>query len=195
MSFQNLLDGLLTKPTPAELLALQTALLAAEADPARAEPARHALAVARHFHVYLTEFEAKSTARQYSEVASLLDMGAVGAVALENLLEAGEMLWQRMLLGGLGEILMVLASRQYVKAWSHEMRPIHTQAVWFLRGELWQLSVAGRPELSSEARTAQVDELLAPALNNDTADVARAALLGRLFQVLLIIYAAGALAG
>ncbi|MEJ2556371.1 MAG: hypothetical protein P8186_09100 [Anaerolineae bacterium] len=193
MSFQDLLGRLLTEPTPADLLALQTRLLAAEADPARTGAARLALKVAHEFHAYLSELEAKFSAREYSELASMLDVGAVGVVALENLTEAGEALLKRMLLGGLSEVLMVFASRQYVKAWSRELRPIHMRAVWFLRGELWRLSVTGRPDISTEERAALVDGLLAPALDEDAADEVHVALLGRLFQVLLVIRLAGAL--
>ncbi len=193
MSFQDLLGRLLTEPTPADLLALQTRLLAAETDPTRSDAARRALEVAREFHAYLSELEAKFGAREYSELASMLDVGAVGVVALENLTEAGEALLKRMLLGGLSEILMVFASRQYVKAWSRELRPIHMRAVWFLRGELWQLSVAGRSDISAEERVALVDGLLATALDEDAADEVHVALLGRLFQVLLVIHLAEAL--
>jgi hypothetical protein len=194
MSFQDLLARLFSQPTPADLLALQTRLLAAETESGRREAARRALELAGAFYSYLTELEAKSTAREYSELASLLDMGAVGGVALENLAEAGQQLLQRLLLGGLSEALMVLASRQYVKAWSREMRPTHMQAVWFLRGELWRLSAAGRPDLSAEERAVLVDSLLRPALSDETADEVCIALLGRLFQVLLVVYLAQALA-
>jgi hypothetical protein len=193
MSFQDLLGRLLTEPTPADLLALQTRLLAAEADPARTGAARRALEVAHEFHAYLSELEAKFSAREYSELASMLDVGAVGVVAVENLTEAGEALLKRMLLGGLSEILMVFASRQYVKAWSRELHPIHMRAVWFLRGELWRLSATGRPDISTEERAALVDGLLAPALDKDAADEVQVALLGRLFQVLLVIHLAGTL--
>lgn len=195
MSFQDLLGRLLTEPAPDDLLALQTRLLSARSDPARADAARRALDVAREFHAYLTELEAKSSAREYSELASMLDIGAVGGVALENLTEAGEALLKRILMGGLSETLMVLASRQYVKAWSREMRPIHMRAVWFLREELWRLSLTGRPDMSVEERAALVDALLAPVLDDDTADEMHVALLGRLFQVLLVINLAGALSG
>jgi len=126
-------------------------------------------------------------------MASKLDMGAVGAVALQNLAEAGEAMLKQVLLGGISEILMVIASRQYVKAWSREMRPVHLRAAWFLRGELWQLSVRGRPDLSAEQRAALVDGLLTPILEGESEDMC-IALLGRLFQVLLIIYLAQALA-
>ncbi len=190
MSFQDLLGRLLVEPSTSDLLALQTRLLVAEGDPQRADAARRALEVSREFHTYLSELEAKFGARQYSELASLLDIGAVGAVALENLAEAGESLRQRVLLGGLSEVLMVFASRQYVKAWGREMEPIHMRAVWFLRAELWRLSVAGRPDIEVEERVTLVDELLAPALESNAPDEICLALLGRLFQVLLIIYLA-----
>ena len=187
MSFQDLLGRLLTEPSLADLLALQTRLLVAEADPERAAAAGCALAVAREFNAYLSELEAKISARQYSELASLLDIGAVGAVALENLIEASETLKQRLLLGGLSEALMIAASRQYVRAWGREVKPVHMRAVWFLRAELWRLSIAGRPALGAEERVALVDGLLAPALDGDAADEVCLALLGRLFQILLII--------
>ena len=195
MSFQDLLGRLLVEPSPSDLLALQTRLLAVDADPARADAACHALELSREFYGYLSELEAKLGARQYSELASLLDIGAVGAVALENLTEAGESLKQRILLGGLSEVLMVLASRQYVKAWGREMEPIHMRAVWFLRAELWRLSIAGRPDIGAEERAALVDGLLAPALESDAPDEVRLALLGRLFQILLIIHLAQVLPG
>ena len=190
MGFQDLLSRLLTEPASADLLALQTRLLVAEADPGRAAAALRALDVTREFHAYLSEIEAKISARDYSELASLLDIGAVGAVALENLIEAGETLQQRMLLGGLSEALMVAASRQYVKAWGREMQPVYMGAVWFLREELWRLSVSGRPDMRAEERVAMVDGLLAPALGGDAADEVCIALVGRLFQILLIIHLA-----
>ena len=195
MSYQDLLGRLMTEPSPTDLLALQTRLLVAESTIERVDAARQALEVAREFHAYLSELEAKYSARDYSELASLLDIGAVGAVAVENLIEAGESLTQRMFLGGLSEVLMVTASRQYVKAWSREIQPVHMKAIWFLRAALWRLSVKGRPEMQSDERIALVDGLLAPALGGEEADQIRPALLGRLFQVLLLIHLARVLPG
>jgi hypothetical protein len=180
----------MTEPSPTDLLALQTRLLVAESNADRAEAARQALDVAREFHAYLSELEAKYSARDYSELASLLDIGAVGAVALENLIEAGESLTQRLFLGGLSEVLMVAASRQYVKAWSREIQPVHMKAIWFLRAALWRLSLKGRPEMRAEERIALVDGLLAPTLGGVEVEQIWPALLGRLFQVLLLIHVA-----
>jgi hypothetical protein len=67
------------------------------------------------------------------------------------------------------------------------------RAAWFLRGELWRLSARERPDMPVEERAAMVDGLLGPALDGDTPDEARLALLGRLFQVLLVIYLGGAI--
>ena len=61
-----------------------------------------------------------------------------------------------------------------------------------LRGEIWRLSVAGQPDMSTQERVALIEALLAPGLDNDTADEVRVVVLGRLFQVLLIIYLAAA---
>jgi hypothetical protein len=170
-------------------------LLVAESSTERSDAARQALEVAREFHTYLSELEAKYSARDYSELASLLDIGAVGAVAVENLIEAGESLTQRILLGGLSEMLMVAASRQYVKAWSREIQPVHMKAIWFLRAALWRVSVEGRPDMRAEDRVALVDSLLSPALGGEEVEHIRPALLGRLFQVLLLIHLAQALPG
>ena len=195
MSYRELLGRLMTEPSPSDLLALQTRLLVAESSTERADAARRALEVAREFHAYLSELEAKYSARDYSELASLLDIGAVGAVALENLIEVGESLTQRILLGGLSEVLMVAASRQYVKAWSREIQPVHMKAIWFLRAALWRLSVQRRPDMRADERIALVDGLLAPTLGGEEADQIRSALLGRLFQVLLLVHLAQVLPG
>ena len=90
---------------------------------------------------------------------------------------------------------MVTASRQYVKAWSREIQPVHMKAIWFLRAALWRLSVQERPDMRADERIALVDGLLAPALGDEEADQIRPALLGRLFQVLLLIHLAQVLRG
>ena len=72
------------------------------------------------YYDFLTALAARATSREFSHFASLLDMGAVGGVALQNLLqaEAEGQWWGRLLAGGLSEGLMVLAARQYVRAWA-----------------------------------------------------------------------------
>lgn len=80
------------------------------------EQAATALALLGDFYAYLVGLESKLEAHAFAELASKMDMGAVGGVVVENMLSAGEKLLERILVGGFSEALMVLASRQYVKA-------------------------------------------------------------------------------
>jgi hypothetical protein len=51
---------------------------------------------------------------------------------------------------------------------------------------LWTLSAKMQPELPASERWTNIQELIAPALDPDTADASKAVLLGRLFQILLL---------
>lgn len=185
-SLQDAVASILTRPTPEVLVAIQGALLALED---QEEEASQALEVAGHFHAYLCELRCKVTARDYSELASRLDIGAVGAVALENLIAGdGQDLWKRLMLGAVGEGLMVAASRQYIKGWQAEARLVHCEAAWYLGGALWQTSQHMQPDLSAGERWQAIERLLAPARDPDTPAPALAPLLGRIFQVLLLIH-------
>ena len=190
MSLESILHRVLKEPTPEALWELQGALRvrATSASEDEAQALNHALEAASEFYLYLSEFQSKTTARQFSELASLLDIGAVGLVAIESLVTEGEKLLEKVLLGGIGESLMVLASRQYIKAWAQETELVHRRAAWYLFGALWQLSVECQPALGAEQRQALIQALLSPSLEADTPMPAKIALLGRLFQVLLLTY-------
>jgi hypothetical protein len=177
------LSTVLTNPTPDVLWRLQGDLLS-EGFP----PDDPVMTILDAFHNFLNELVASATAREYSHFASMLDMGAVGGVAIQNLLESKKSgdWWQRLLVGGLSESLMIYAARQYVKAWENEMSSDLNQAAWFLYRQYWQLSAEMQPDLDPEKRRLLIDELLAPALNPEVSGTARAALLGRLFQLLLL---------
>lgn len=181
-----LLDSLstvLTNPTPETLWRLQGDLLSQGF-----EPDAPIMGLLDAFHHFLNELVASATAREYSHFASILDMGAVGGVAIQNLLESrdSEEWWTRLLVGGLSESLMIIAARQYVKAWENEMLSDFNQAAWFLYRQYWQLSADLQPDLELDERRRLVDELLAPVHDSETSGTAKAALLGRLFQLLLM---------
>jgi hypothetical protein len=181
-----LLDSLstvLTNPTPEALWQLQGDLLSEGF-----EPDAPIMAILDAFYTFLNELVASATAREYSHFASLLDMGAVGGVAIQNLLESrvSEGWWQRLLVVGLSESLMIIAARQYVKAWENEMLSDFNEAAWFLYRQFWQLSADMQPELARDERRRLVDELFAPVHDDSVNGTAKAALLGRLFQLLLL---------
>jgi hypothetical protein len=183
-SLRDAVRSILSRPTPQALVELQGALLALED---RGEAVEPALEVAGHFYTYLSELQSKVTAGDYSELASRLDIGAVGAVALENLLAgSGEDVWKRLLLGGIGEGLMVAASRQYIKGWQVEAGLVHSQAAWYLGQALWRTSQRMQPDLPPAERGRVIERLLAPARNPDTPAADKALLLGRIFQLLLL---------
>jgi hypothetical protein len=187
-SLQEAIGPILSLPTPEALVALQGALLASGR---QGQAADHALEVAGHFYAYLSELQSKISSRNYSEMASRLDIGAVGAVALENILSSeGEDFWQRLALGAVAEGLMVAASRQYVKGWEVETRLVHNHAAWYLAEALWKASAETQPDLEPERRWQAIQALLAPAYDPEVPAPDKAVLLGRTYQMLLITYLA-----
>lgn len=192
-SLQDATRQMLTEPTPDALIALQGALLAFGR---QGQAAERALRVAGHFYEYLSELQSKIAARDYSELASRLDIGAVGAVALENILGAEQdNFWRQLALGGLAEGLMVAASRQYVKGWEVEARVTHSRAAWYLAEALWRASEEMQPDLPGEQRWQAIQSLLAPAHDAEVSAPDKAVLLGRVFQMLLITYLSRLLPG
>lgn len=175
----------LQQPSPVALVDLQEALLSSHAvSPAQRQ---QALDLAEQFYVYLAELQAKLTASQYSEFASWLDMAAVGLIGFEELLHGSAKGWGDVLVGIASESTMILGSRQYVKSWRVELQPIHQQAAWRVRQALWQISEEMQPELPTQQRLDALRRLLPLALSH-AASSAQAAVLGRLFQVLLLLH-------
>jgi hypothetical protein len=182
---QDNLKTVLTIPTPTSLWQLRADLLqiGLAADSAVWQ-------TLDQFYTFLAELTAKSTAHQYSHFASLLDIGAVGGVAIQNLADtqhAGE-LWRKLLLGGLSESLMVLAARQYVKAWEGEMTAVYHTTAWTLYASLWRLSETTQPTMNTADRRQLIEKLLAPLHDEAVTGTIKAVLIGRLFQILLLAH-------
>ena len=180
---QNTLTHLLTEPTPDALWQLRGELLEAGMT-----SESRALVILDEFYQFLNELVASSTAREYSHFASILDMAAVAGVAIQNLMEQGDSQdwWRRFVLGAASEVLMVLAARQYVKAWEEEMKAGYRTATWYLSQEYWELSVELRPDLPLHQRRQLVDQLIEPVQDNQLEGIVKAGLIVRLFQVLLL---------
>ena len=188
LDLQEAIQPILTLPTPQALIALQGALLAYEGE---SKAKAQALEVTSRFFTYLSDLKSKITSRNYSEMASMLDIGAVGAVALENIWTSrSDDLWKGLTLGSIAEGLMVAASRQYIKGWEVETALVHSQAAWYLAEALWRASSEMQPELQPEQRWEAIQNLLAPAHEPDIPAPEKALLLGRIFQLLLITYLA-----
>ena len=177
------LTEVLTRPSPGSLWQLRADLLESGMDD-QARP----LAIVDAFHHFLNQLVASSTAREYSHLASILDMAAVAGVAFQNLMEEGdsEEWWRRFVVGAISEGMMVLAARQYVKAWEEEMRSDFNAAAWYFAQEYWRLSSDLQPELAPGKRRQLVEELFAPFTGDQMDGTVKAGLTVRLFQVLLV---------
>lgn len=187
IALQTALEAVLRSPQPHHLVSLQDALwLHRAASPEDRSPVDEALAIAGDFYRYLVDLQARLSARQFSELASWLDMAAVGAVALEHV-TAGGGAWTELATAALSEALMAVGSRQYVKAWSAELQGVDLRAAWSLRDTLWRVSVAWQPNMDPEARLALVKRLTDPLLDAGLSPEGKLLLLARLYQVLLAL--------
>ena len=178
----------LTRPAPESLWSLRATLLVlADRLPlSERAPADRSLAIAGEFHHYLAELQSKMTAHEFSKLASRMDVGSVGLLALQDLVADREELFRKVFLGGLSEGLMVLAAQQYTKAWRTEISLVNDEALWRLYDGLWQVSRQLRPDLPAETRRDQIEALLAPVRPPEVEPSVKAAVIARLFQVLLI---------
>jgi hypothetical protein len=185
MSQDQMLAQIISKPDPAVLWQIRAVLL--EAELSRDD---RRLKILTELYEFLNKLIASSTARQYSHFASILDLGAVGGVALQNLLEKSDSanFSQRLLAGGLSELLMVMAARQYVKAWEEEMKSAYNAAAWHLYEEFWHLSKEMQPELKADQCRQLVDKLLTPLRDNETSGTVKAAITVHYYQLLLVAH-------
>jgi len=184
--------SVLTAPTPAGLWDLRSRLL--EAGVPADDPVWD---VVGEFHRFLDELGTRSSSREYSQLASKLDISAIGGVVLEQLLEPEDPAEtsMRLLSAVLSEGLMVLATRQHVKAWEGELSAVYRAAAWYLYGGLWHWAERLKPDVSPLERRRLLDRLLTPALSAETDGGAKAILLGLLFQVLVLHHLCPHLAG
>ncbi len=180
------LARVLAAPSAADLWRLRADLLESGVPPSAG-----VWAVLDEFHRFLDELETRTSSRNFSELASKMDISAISGVLLEHLLEPGDAreLAVRVLSGVLGEGLMVAATRQHVKAWAGELAAVHRGAAWYLYGALWRWAEGLRPELPAADRRQLLDRLLGPLTGEAPGDV-KAALVGRLFQILLLSHLA-----
>lgn len=184
-----LLQRIMAKPSASDLLSMQSVLLAweerADSGAARARITA-ALELLESFHSYLVCLESKLEAHAFAELASKMDMGAVGVVIAQNIRGAGDQLMEKVLMGSLGEALMVMASRQYVKAFHRDLESFCRQITWQLRAHLWRFSAARRPDIPPQDRASMIEALFSPIVASEASNAAKPLFLGLLFQILLL---------
>ena len=179
-SLSSVLGRILIAPAPEDVWLLQKDLLALGGD-----TARQAREVAGAFYNCLRNIESKSASRSASRQGAVLGTAAVATVSLEETFAAQEDPLRRLLASGLTALLEVGSAIKNAQAWEVEASLLYHDLAWYLYGELWDVSLQARPELSAEQRRACTDLLLQPILSNEATDATKSALLVRLFQVVL----------
>ena len=150
------LETALTSPTPTALRVLRADLLEGGAAPD--DPT---LEILGEFHAFLDGFATATSSRDLNHLASKLDIGAIGGVVLEQLFESPDPkdLAMRVLTGGLSEGLMVLASRQYVRAQEGELAALFRNVAWGLYHRLWRWTEEANPDLEAPERRRLLDRI------------------------------------
>ena len=174
------LQRILTTPTPDDVWHIQKDLLAIGG-----ETAQQARRVAGAFHSCLRSMQSKSASRSASRQGAALGTAAVASVNLQEMFAAQKDPLRGLLASGVTAMLEVGAAIKSAQAWEVEASLMYYDQAWYLYGELWDISLATRPELSADERRACTDQLLKPVLDPDVSDATKAALLVRLFQVAL----------
>lgn len=182
MSLAESLAILVAGPSPDGLWTLRSDLLGAGVD--QEAPVFRTIGA---FREYLDRLRTGTSSRDYSHLASKLDISAISGVILERLAECGSSSEMAMgiLSGALTEGLMVLATRQHVRAWEGELGAVHRSAAWALFDELWRWTAERNPEIPPDRRRTLIEALMTSVLSSGTADLVKAAVIGRLFQLMI----------
>jgi hypothetical protein len=180
VSLRSTLQRILSTPTPEDVWQIQKDLLAIGG-----EAARQAREVAGEFYSCLRNMQSKRASRSASRQGAALGTAAVASVGLQETFASQEDPLKGLLASSVTAMLEVGSALKGAQAWEVEASLIYHDLAWYLYGELWEISLAARPELSLEQRRACTDLLLKPVLDPDMADATKSALLIRLFQVVL----------
>lgn len=180
VSLSSTLERILTIPTPEDVWHLQKDLLALGG-----EKAQQARTVAGAFHSCLRSMLSKRASRSASRQGAALGTAAVATVGLQEMFSAQENPLRGLLAGGVTALLEVGSAIKGAQAWEVEASLMYYDLAWYLYGELWEVSLTARPDLSADQRRACTDLLLQPVLDPDVADATKSALLVRLFQIVL----------
>jgi hypothetical protein len=179
-SLRSTLERILTTPAPEDLWRIQKDLLALGG-----EAAQQARQVAGAFHSCLRNMQSKNASRSASRSGAALGTAAVASVGLQEMFAAQKDPLKSLLASGVTAMLEVGSAVKSAEAWEVEASLLYYDMAWYLYGELWAVSLATQPDLSSHQRRTYADLLLKPVLDPEVADATKSALLIRLFQVVL----------
>ena len=173
-------DRIMVDPSPADLWALQRALLVVGTP-----EAVRARAVVRAFHACLRNLESKSASRAASRWGAVLGTAAVGSVSVGEMGNTREAALQGLVHGAVPAVLEVGAAVKSAQAWEVEAGLVYDDLAWFLYEELWEIAESARPDLSPGERRARSSLVIDPLLDGTMPDGDRAALVVDVFRTVL----------
>src|SRR4029077_9444118 len=115
----------------------------------------------------LRDLESKSASRAASRWGAVLGTAAVASVSVGEMTHTEDDPLTRLLQSGVPAMLEVGSALKSAQSWEVEAGLLYDDLAWFLYDELWDVSIAARPELSSSERRTQIDLLLDPLLDAD----------------------------
>ena len=177
------LSRTLSYPTTENLWQLRSELLESGVP-----PGGRVWAILGEYQRFLEQVRTSTESRQYSELASRLDIASISGIVVERFLEpqGARELALSIISGILSEGLMAVATRQHVKAWKAGLASVCTGSAWFLYEEMWHWAQRKKPELDAGERRRLLDLLFAPVCSANPGDAGVFLLIGSLFQVLLV---------
>ncbi len=183
MPLADALSRTLSCPTTGNLWQLRAELLESGVP-----PGGRVWVILGEYQRFLEQVRTSTESRNYSELASKLDIASISGIVVERFLEpqGARELALSIVSGILSEGLMSLATRQHVKAWEAGLASVCAGSAWFLYEEMWHWARRKKPELDAGERRRLLDLLFAPVCSANPGDVSAFHFVGSLFQVLLI---------
>jgi hypothetical protein len=132
-----------------ELSAIR-AVVAGGKDKALAAAVERALSAVARFHTFASEVKGFVVSRDFSQKASLFDIGSIGILAVENVLTAERKSLFRLLMSGLSGGLAFAASRQYIYGSTAILDSLYRTNSAALYDDLWALATEIRGPLDEK---------------------------------------------
>jgi hypothetical protein len=151
------------------------------------------LDINRASYDFSLEIRGKLSAESYNKLATLFDLGTIGAIVGQDFLSGEGVDVTKLMTGMLAEALVVLGSVQYVQAWSEECETLIMKNALYLHDAFWGLpdEYGIRRQYADDELTRiqdGLDRFFGEMKNRKIQQEARIALLGCLYGFIFRLY-------
>jgi len=141
-------------------------------------------------YCFSVDVRSKLSAESYNKLATLFDIGAIGAIAGQNILE-GDIDISQIITGVLSETFVVLGSLQYIEAWNQECETIIDENALRIYDMFWELPREfdrGIDDDELEQLRDGLDRFFDEIRDRKVAQDTRIAVIGQLYSLFAKIY-------